>query len=44
MKYFYGVIGDIYYDELAKGALWLYRAIGDEKYKQKFLDIKNSRK
>ena len=44
MKYFYGVNEDGYYDELAWGALWLYRATGNEKYKQKFLDIKNNRK
>ena len=44
MKNYYGVDEDGYYDELAWGALWLYRATGEEKYKQKFLDIKNNRK
>ena len=44
MKKYYGVGSDGYYDELAWGALWLYRATNDEKYKEKFLDIKNNRK
>ena len=39
---YYGTAKSYYEDELAWGALWLYRATGNEKYKEKFLTIKNT--
>ena len=36
VKDFYGTQPDGYYDELEWASLWLYRATGDEKYREKF--------
>ena len=36
---FYGTQPDGYYDELEWGALWLYRATGDQKYLEKFEEL-----
>ena len=42
MKEFYE--SDNYYDDLAWGALWLYRATNDEKYREKFEEISLTQK
>ena len=36
---FYGTSPEGFYDELEWGALWLYRATGDEKYLEKFEEL-----
>ena len=36
---FYGTLPDGFYDELEWGALWLYRATGDDKYLEKFEEL-----
>jgi hypothetical protein len=39
VRQFYGTQPDGFYDELEWGALWLYRATGDQKYLDKFESV-----